>query len=264
MLGSKLLFNWLHISIHIFEPCFTGPPALTVNIMKNTESSSIVVQWDEVDDFLPTTYSVTWTSEIDHIVQVKTLIEQSSYTITGLTLDTVYTILLLLLTNVVVDQKIVLVFHLPDTTSTSSLAASVSTNTMNIGTINTTAATINTSSATIMTTAAMIKTKLSTFTASSTTTLGDNTDTTTTTTTETTNLKATIMSTSMMTSDNTYPNTTMATTVAVKTSNTAVIITSTAVRDLATTDTVSSIPTITTLDISGGTNSQLPTVATHN
>ena len=60
--------------------------------MKSTKSSSIVVQWDEVDDFLPTTYSVTWTSKIDHIVQVKTLIEQSSYTITGLTLDTVYTI----------------------------------------------------------------------------------------------------------------------------------------------------------------------------
>ena len=60
--------------------------------MKNTESSSIVVQWDEVDDSLPTTYIVTWTSERDHIIQSKTLEEQSSYTITGLTLDTVYTI----------------------------------------------------------------------------------------------------------------------------------------------------------------------------
>ena len=45
-----------------------------------------------MDDSLHTTYIVTWTSERDHIVQVKTLIEHSSYTITGLTLDTVYTI----------------------------------------------------------------------------------------------------------------------------------------------------------------------------
>ena len=64
-----------------------------MNIAKNTESSSIVVQWDEVDDSLPTTYTVTWTSEKDlNNVQVKALEEQSSYTITGLTLDTVYTI----------------------------------------------------------------------------------------------------------------------------------------------------------------------------
>ena len=72
---------------------FSGPPALTVNITKNTESSSIVVQWDEVDDSLTTTYTVTWTSESDlNNVQVKPLEEQLSYTITGLTLDTVYTI----------------------------------------------------------------------------------------------------------------------------------------------------------------------------
>ena len=60
--------------------------------MKNTENSSIVVQWDEVDDSLPTTYTVTWTSERDHILHHVALIEESSYTITGLTLDTVYTI----------------------------------------------------------------------------------------------------------------------------------------------------------------------------
>ena len=53
---------------------------------------SIVVQWDKVDDTLTTTYIVTWTSERDHIAHHVTLIEQSSYTITGLTLDTVYTI----------------------------------------------------------------------------------------------------------------------------------------------------------------------------
>ena len=63
-----------------------------MNITKNIGSSSIVVQWDAVDDFLPITYIVTWTSQRDHIVQVATLIEQTSYTITGLTLDTVYNI----------------------------------------------------------------------------------------------------------------------------------------------------------------------------
>ena len=60
--------------------------------MKITERSSIVVQWDEVDDSLTTAYIVTWTSERDHIAHLVTLIGQSSYTITGLTLDTVYII----------------------------------------------------------------------------------------------------------------------------------------------------------------------------
>ena len=59
--------------------------------MKDIESSSIVVQWDAVDDFLPTSYIVTWTDGRD-LFQIATLIEQTSYTITGLTLDTVYTI----------------------------------------------------------------------------------------------------------------------------------------------------------------------------
>ena len=71
---------------------FSGPPVLTVKIMNNTESSCITVQWDEVDASLTTTYIVTWSSERDHITHPVTLTEQSSYTITGLTLDTVYTI----------------------------------------------------------------------------------------------------------------------------------------------------------------------------
>ena len=50
--------------------------------MKNIESSSTVLQWDDVDDSLVTTYVVTWTSERGHIIQSKTLEEQSSYTIT--------------------------------------------------------------------------------------------------------------------------------------------------------------------------------------
>ena len=84
---------WLYNYTVIIIFTYVGPPALTVNITKHTESSSIVVQWDEVDDSLTTTYLITWTSERDlNNVQVKTVEEQSSYTITGLTLDTVYTI----------------------------------------------------------------------------------------------------------------------------------------------------------------------------
>ena len=70
---------------------FTGPSALTVNIIINIESLSIVVQWDAVNDFLATTYTITWTNE-RNLFEVATVEEQTSYTITGLTLDTVYTI----------------------------------------------------------------------------------------------------------------------------------------------------------------------------
>ena len=44
-----------------------------------------------MDDSLNTTYIVTWTDETNSM-QSHTLIEQSSYTITGLTLDKVYNI----------------------------------------------------------------------------------------------------------------------------------------------------------------------------
>ena len=72
----------------------TGPSTLqlAVKIMKNIRSSSIVVQWDAVNDSFPTTYTVTWTRAGGGLPQVATLTEQTSYTITGLTLDTVYTI----------------------------------------------------------------------------------------------------------------------------------------------------------------------------
>ena len=70
---------------------YVGPSDLTANIMKNIESLSIVVQWDAVNDSLPTTYTIIWNDEGD-LFEVTTLIEQTSYTITGLTLDTVYTI----------------------------------------------------------------------------------------------------------------------------------------------------------------------------
>ena len=75
----------------MFVSSIIGPPALTVNIIKNIERSSIVVQWDAVDDFFHTTYTITWSDERD-LHGVDTVDVQTSYTITGLTLDTVYTI----------------------------------------------------------------------------------------------------------------------------------------------------------------------------
>ena len=81
--------NFLHIKSCLDIPAFTGPSALTVNVMKNINDSSIVVQWDALDDSLTTTYTITWATAGGGL-QVATLIEQTSYTITGLTLDTVY------------------------------------------------------------------------------------------------------------------------------------------------------------------------------
>ena len=71
---------------------FPGPPALAVNIMKSIRNNFAIVQWDEVDDYIPTNYTVTWANNGTNSMQSHTLIEQSPYTITGLTLDTVYTI----------------------------------------------------------------------------------------------------------------------------------------------------------------------------
>ena len=70
---------------------FTGPSGLTVTIIKLNDTSAIVVQWDVVDDFLDTNYAVRWTNRRDRD-QAAAIIEQTSYTITGLTLDTVYTV----------------------------------------------------------------------------------------------------------------------------------------------------------------------------
>ena len=69
---------------------FTGPSALSVNVMKNSKLS-VDVQWDAVNDSLTTVYTLTWTRAGGGL-QVATVTEQTSYTITGLTLDTVYTI----------------------------------------------------------------------------------------------------------------------------------------------------------------------------
>ena len=89
---DNILFDLKYKEVaNVFEP-FIGPPAVIVNIVKNTETLSVVVQWDEVDDSLPTTYVVTWTSERGHTEQSPGLVGLTSYTITGLTLDTVYNI----------------------------------------------------------------------------------------------------------------------------------------------------------------------------
>ena len=85
----------MHGLKYIFAACIDsrtdtciGPPTPAVNIMKNIESSSIVVQWDAVNDSLTTVYVIQWTRDRGDLI----LTEQTSYTITGLTLDTVYTI----------------------------------------------------------------------------------------------------------------------------------------------------------------------------
>ena len=55
---------------------------------------SVVVQWDEVDDSLPVNYTVKWTSNerSSNSMQSHTLMNKTSYTIIGLTIDTVYTV----------------------------------------------------------------------------------------------------------------------------------------------------------------------------
>ena len=70
----------------------TGPLALKVRIMTTTESSSIVVRWDAVDDSLITGYTLTWFSSARDLVDRRT--GQTSYTINGLTLNTIYTIII--------------------------------------------------------------------------------------------------------------------------------------------------------------------------
>ena len=86
-----LLCTCMYVCMYESTQCcfsvFTDP---SVNITKKNERS-IVLQWDAVDDFLITTYTVTW-SRVGGGLQVATLTEQTSYTITGLTLNTVYTI----------------------------------------------------------------------------------------------------------------------------------------------------------------------------
>ena len=64
-----------------------------MKITKKITNLSLVVQWDTMEDFTDTTYTVVlWHSETNYIHKIAAVTEQKSYTITGLTLDTVYTI----------------------------------------------------------------------------------------------------------------------------------------------------------------------------
>ena len=63
-----------------------------MNITKDIESLSLVVQWDAVEDFIDTIYTLVWSDRTDPVPKIAVVTEQTSYTITGLTLDTVYTI----------------------------------------------------------------------------------------------------------------------------------------------------------------------------
>ena len=71
--------------------CFAGVSSLNVTTARNIESLSVDLQWNADNSLTTTTYTVTWDSA-ESSLEVVTLTEQTSYTITGLTLDTVYTI----------------------------------------------------------------------------------------------------------------------------------------------------------------------------
>ena len=201
---QKAVFVHAHNTCSYFIFPFTGPSALTVNITKNIESSSIVVQWDAVDDFLPTSYIVTWTDERD-LIDIDTVDEQTSYTITGLTLDTVYTITVTAANNCgdgpEFRTSILLSIGTTSTTSTISPTVTASTNPMTIiSTANpsssTTTTALSTTTANSMTTTVSRDTGYTTMTTSSltaiTTTSSLDASIADTTTTTTTNITTTI------------------------------------------------------------------------
>ena len=94
-----------------------------------------------MNDSLTTTYiyTVTWDST-ESSLEVMTLINQTSYTITGLTLDTVYTITVTAANNCGSGPEnrssIILSTNTTSTTSSISPTVTASTNSMNIPTTN--------------------------------------------------------------------------------------------------------------------------------
>ena len=89
---SSYWYTYTYIQCVLYSvSVYAGLSILTVNITKNITNSSIVVQWDAVHDFLLIVYTITWTDG-RNLFKVATVEEQTSYTITGLTLDTVYSI----------------------------------------------------------------------------------------------------------------------------------------------------------------------------
>ena len=164
--------NYVRTYILYIVLVFTGLPPLTVNIMKNIESSSIVLQWDAVNDFLPTTYKIILTDEGDSF-NATTVTEQTSYIITGLTLDTVYSITVTA-ANTMCGQGpefSTSVSFFPDITSTISPTVTASTNPMNTMNPN------NTTTTTVVTSSNIITTMNIPITDSMTTTVGRNAST---------------------------------------------------------------------------------------
>ena len=149
-------------NIIVFQNCFTGPPPLTVNISKNIESSSIVLQWDAADDFLITTYVITWKSNATDIKSVA-VIEWTSYIITGLTLDTVYTLTVIAYNKCGerTDYTNKVSLYADTTSTTSSISPTVTASTNSMAVMSTTnygiaATTTTTAAATTATTATTV------------------------------------------------------------------------------------------------------------
>ena len=132
--------------------------------MKNIESSSIVVQWDAVDDSLTTVYIIQWTRAGGGL-QATHVTEQTSYTITGLALDTVYTITVSAAnrcgSGVEFSTSITLSTDVTSTTSSINPIVTANTNPMSISStadLSSSIATIlKSSNSTITATAAIIK-----------------------------------------------------------------------------------------------------------
>ena len=182
------MYEFTYVCSH-FKFLLIGSPALRVNIMKNITNSSIVVQWDAVDDFLPTTYTVTWTDDRD-LHEVATVNEQTSYTITGLTLDTVYTITVSIANKCGqgTEFQTRILFFAVTTSTTTTISPTASTNTPTISIIRstTTTATITTASAITTTnsmTASVSRDTVNTIKSTSLLALSSNIGTATTTTT---------------------------------------------------------------------------------
>ena len=128
----------------LFKLIVIGPPALKVNIMTNIESSSIVVQWNEVEDSRITSYLITWYSSSVQLVTKRLSSDQASYAITGLTLNTVYTIHAFAQNNCGSGPKFTTSIILSTTTtSTSSISPIVTTSTNPMATMSANATIMN-------------------------------------------------------------------------------------------------------------------------
>ena len=129
----------------LFKLIVIGPPALKVNIMTNIESSSIVVQWNKVKDSRITSYLITWYSSSVQLVTKRLSSDQASYTITGLTLNTVYTIHAFAQNNCGSGPKFTtsIILSTTTTSTTSSISPTVTTSTNPMATMSANATIVN-------------------------------------------------------------------------------------------------------------------------